>query len=110
MLKNEPPTHSVRTLEDEPLSKIKTWAWSYRSHWAAMNDKSVLLPAPVGPNMRVWPTSPTLLAKRNAVLPRHLARKCGGPFRWLLPASPAQMADKGIKWARLRVCTTGLRT
>jgi hypothetical protein len=73
------------------------------------------LPAPVGPRMRVWPTSPTARCSRNGVSPVVLQCTCGAPTpetlsRWPLVSSPAHTELTGIMWARFRLLTTGRRT
>src|SRR3546814_9053774 len=66
----------------------------------AISASSTDLPAPVGPTIRVWPTSPTCSEKRNGVDPSVLAKNSGGASKCSSRSGPAQTADSGIICAR----------
>src|SRR3546814_5970651 len=55
------------------------------------------LPAPVGPTISIWPTSPTWVDRRNGVEPLVSAVSKGGPSRCALRAGPAHTDDSGIR-------------
>ena len=46
------------------------------------------MPAPVGPTISVWPTSPTCSEKRNGVEPSVLAKNSGGAVEMLVALGP----------------------
>ena len=59
-----------------------------------MSDSSTDLPAPVGPTIRVWPTSPTCRLSRNGVEPSVLPNRSGGAWKCSSLAGPAQTAER----------------
>ena len=62
---NTPPADRVAAREERPTSKQKTWAPGYFIQASIRLASKVDLPAPVGPSTIVWPTSPTLMFRRN---------------------------------------------
>ena len=61
-----------------PLSKAQIVTPGYRRAWSATVQSRVDLPAPVGPKIRVCPTSPTCRFTRNGVAPVVAACRSGG--------------------------------
>src|SRR3546814_7126565 len=66
----------------------------------AIRASSTDFPAPVGPTIRVCPTSPTWSENRNGVDPSVLAKSRGGASKCSSCSGPAQTADSGIICAR----------
>ena len=86
----------------------------------AMVFKSTDLPAPVGPTIMAWPTSPWCRSKRKGVVPAVRVTINGGctpgwprlahsDDRCALRDGPGQIADIGIMSQRFNEDTSGRR-
>src|ERR1700722_3862955 len=72
--------------------------------------RSTDLPAPVGPTIKVCPTSPTWVDRRKGVAPSVFVNIKGGAFKCPFFAGPAHTADKGNRCDKFKVETRGFRT
>ena len=83
-----PPMASAAARAERPRSNRMTCAPMKRRNCRASSASSTDLPAPVGPTISVWPTSPTCRSSRNGVLPRVSVIISGGAFRCRLACRP----------------------
>src|SRR5260363_49159 len=96
------------------MSNLQILARGYRRNEASINARWVDFPAPVGPIIKVCPTSSACRLKRNGVWPLVFASSNGGLLGGEkghgLEASPGQTAVVGSRCARFSVCRIGRRT
>ena len=91
-----PPMARVAARAERPRSNMMTCAPMKRRNCRANSASSTDLPAPVGPTIKAWPTSPTCRSSRNGVLPRVSVIISVGAFKCRFISGPAHTADTGI--------------